>query len=211
MTIRFLLVCDGSSDAALVPHISRLLILNGQDDPLGNAWASSGPLVHKIRDGLRHTGECDLLMVHRDAEASRETRSAGWHTRFAEIEEAVRNSEFEGSWVGLVPVRMTESWLLVDESAIRYVAGRPQSNTPLDLPPLRRVELESDPKARLAAALTIASGTTGRKRKRFIKEIPKLRNQLLEELPIGGSLEQVPSWVRFRDDLLKALASRGSS
>ena len=34
--------------------------------------------------------------------------------------------------MGIVPVRMTEAWLLLDESAIRRVAGRPHGDEPLD-------------------------------------------------------------------------------
>ena len=207
MTTRFLLVCEGSSDATLISHISRLLIHYGISDPEGNSWDKKGTLAQRIKNGITYIERCDLLFVHRDADASRETRSAGSERRFAEIEEAVEDSGFTGPWVGIVPVRMTESWLLVDEAAIRYVAGRPGNNTTLDLPPLRRVELEFDPKARLAEALITASGTAGRRRKRFIKYIPALRYQLLQDLPVGGPLEQVPSWVRFRDDLLAALAS----
>ena len=179
-------LCDGSSDAALVSHIARLLILNGQADPLGNSWPGSKPLSDKIREGLRHTGECDLLLVHRDAEGSRETGSAGPEKRYEEIEEAIRECGFSGLWVGIVPVRMTESWLLLDESAIRRIAGRPRSNTPLDLPPQRQIEREPDPKTRLEEALLAAGETSGRKRKRFSRDFPQMRRQLLEDLPSGG-------------------------
>ncbi len=91
MTVRFLLVCEGSSDAALMPHIGRLLIQFGKDDPLGSSWIGSKPLTDKIREGLQHSTECDLLLVHRDADASQETGSAGPERRYAEIEEAVLN------------------------------------------------------------------------------------------------------------------------
>ena len=211
MTIRFLLVCEGSSDAALIPHISKMVFQSGHSDPQGQAWPRSGSLADKIREALQFSSPCDLLLVHRDADASQKTRSAGAERRYAEIEEAVRDSGFTEPWVGIVPVRMTESWLLVDPSAIRYVAGRPLSNTPLDLPLLGRVELEPDPKARLVEALVTASGTNGRRRKRFIENIPTLRHQLLQDLPVGGPLEQVPSWVRFRADLLVALRRIESS
>ena len=201
MKVRFLLICEGSSDTSILPHIEKLLFLFGLSDIEGDYWAKSGRLVDKIQDGLRYFGNCDLLLVHRDADSDQETQSAGAGRRYREICEAVGDSGFTGNWMGIVPVRMTETWLLVDESAIRYVAGRPRSDTPIDLPPLRLVEHEADPKTRLAEALVAASGTTGRKRKRFIEAIPSLRHQLLQDLPIGGPLEQVPSWVRFRNDL----------
>jgi hypothetical protein len=149
-------------------------------------------------------------MIHRDAEASRETHSAGPERRYAEIEEAVRDSGFAGTWVGIVPVRMTESWLILDETAIRRVAGRPHEDISLDLPSPSRVEREANPKGLLFDALMIASRKSGRRLRRFERDIPALRRQLLQDLPAGGPLEQVPSWVRFRKDLLAALTVIGN-
>ena len=206
MTVRFLLVCEGSSDAALIPHIRRLLVESGQHDPQGNAWPGSRPLDEKIREGLQYYGDCDLLLVHRDSDSEVDTPSAGPDKRRQEIPSAVSNSGFRGPWVGIVPVQTTEAWLLADEPEIRYVAGRPNSSAHLNLPPLSQVEHDSDPKGTLRHALVVASGTTGRRRKRFLESIPSLQHQLLQGLPISGPLEQVPSWVRFRNDLLDAMA-----
>jgi len=155
---------------------------------------------------LEYVGDCDLLLVHRDADASQETGSAGPETRRAEIEEAVKDSGFTGTWVAIVPVRMTESWLLLDESAIRRVAGKANGNVPLGLPGQMQVESESDPKGCLARALLAASETSGRRRQKFHRDIPQMKRLLLEELPVGGPLEHIPSWVRFRNHLLAALA-----
>ena len=204
MTTRFLLVCEGISDTALISHIGRLMIHYGIYDPEGSSWDKKGTLVQRIRDAITYYESCDLLLVHRDADASRETRSAGPERRYAEIEGAVRASGFTGPWVGIVPVRMTESWLLLDEAAIRRIAGKPTGNDPLDLPALRRVESEPEPKGRLEKALILASGLSGRRLSRFERNFSAHRQQLLENLPVCGPLEQVPSWVRFRDDLLAA-------
>ena len=205
MTIRFLLVCEGSSDAALVEHIRRLLVEYGQSDPQGMYWANGRLLTDKIRAGLHYVGDCDLLLVHRDADAFEDTPSAGPQKRYDEIGDAVSDSDYSGAWVGMVPVQMTEAWLLLDEAEIRRVAGRPWGEEPLGLPSPSRVENDSDPKLRLERALTIASGATGRRLKRRQRDLPRVRNQLLENLPVEGFLEQLPSWVRFRDDLQKAL------
>ena len=210
MSIRFLLICDGSSDAALITHITRLILTGGHSDPQGQTWYRPGRLAEKIRDGLEFSGGCDLLLVHRDAEASRDTRSAGPGRRYDEIESAVREAGFDGPYAGIVPVRMTESWLLLDEPAIREIAGWRAGVTSLNLPAMNRVEHVADPKDRLWQALIIASGTTGRRRWKFERDLPALRSQLLQNLPPGGLLERVPSWVRFRDDLIKALDSLGS-
>ena len=201
MTLRFLLVCEGSSDVALITHISKLPLQNGQSDPQGIAWTRSGTLPDKIRMGLEYSGACDLLLVHRDADSEANTLSAGPRKRMEEIQSAVSQSGVEMPWAGIVPVQTTESWLLLDESAIRRVAGKPNGSTPLGLPTQTRVESESDPKGCLERALLTASETSGRRRDKFARDIPHMRRTLLEGLPVDGALLQTPSWVRFRDDL----------
>ena len=89
MTLRFLLVCEGSSDTALIPHIRRLLVQYGQTDPEGNYWTRGNLLAEKIQEGLQHSGDCDLLLLHRDADAYQETRDAGPERRYDEIRRAV--------------------------------------------------------------------------------------------------------------------------
>ena len=206
MTIRFLLVCEGSSDAALISHISRMLLQFDHSDPQGVSWTRSGLLVDKIQQGLEHSGGCDLLLVHRDADSDIDTARAGPGKRYEEIAEAIARSEYIGPWAGIVPVHMTETWLLLEPSAIRRVAGKPNGTVPLGLPERGEVERESNPKGCLEQALISASETTGRRLKKLRRDLPHLRRLLLEDLPAGGSLESVPSWVRFRNDLSVAAA-----
>ena len=199
--MRFLFVCEGSSDTPLVDHIQRLLIrCCRQPDPEGETWHRGGRVADKIREGLRAAGDLDLLFVHRDAD------NAGAEARYREIETAVRDAAQDGiSWAGVVPVRMTEAWLLLDEGAIRDVVGKPGGRAPLDLPAPGRAELIANPKERLRDALLAASGNRGRRRRRFDRELPRLRKRLLQGLPIGGALERLESWVRFRDDTMRAV------
>jgi hypothetical protein len=101
-----------------------------------------------------------LLFGHRDAE--RETPE----TRYEEVLAARGEEPGPGvPVVCVVPVRMSEAWLLFDERAIRMAAGNPNGACPLDLPPLRRVEDEPEPKAVLYGLLAEASGLRGRRRK----------------------------------------------
>ena len=44
-----------------------------------------------------------------------------------------------------------------------------------------------------------ASGHTGSRLRRFKKRFGPQRRVLLEQLPIGGALAQVPSWLRLRE------------
>ncbi len=197
--MEFLLVCDGSSDGALVTHIRRLLFAIGACEPDGNFWTQGRYLVDKIRNGVASQGNVDLVFVHRDAE------SADSERRYQEIEDAIQNASFHRRWVGVVPVRMTEAWLLLDDHAIRDAVRKPNGTIPLSLPLPHECEQRADPKAILEAAFITASETTGRRRERIRKSFSTLRRTLLENLPVGGRLEQLESWRRFRDDTVAAL------
>ena len=206
MTLRFLLVCEGSADAELVQHIRRLLVNLGQEDPQGTHWYYGRLLADKIRGGLQNSGACDLLLVHRDSDSPNDTQSAGPGRRREEISAAISDAGYDGAWASIVPVRMTETWLLLDEAAIRAVVGRPNGNDLVILPPSNNLESVANPKDVLDDALLSASGASGRRLSKIKRDLPKFHRRLLEDLPVGGPLEQIPSWVRFRDDLREALA-----
>ena len=197
--MRFLLVCEGSSDAALREHILNLLDGRTQTAPEGEVWFQGRRLADKIRNGFNRHGECDLLFVHRDA------NSAGATARYREIAAAVRDAGYAGPWVGIVPVRMTEAWLLLDEAAIRQTAENPYGRNNLNLPGPNAVERMPNPKAERERALLTAGEVLGRRRRRFANTFPERRRQLLQRLPAGGALEDAPSWARFRDDTIAAV------
>ena len=204
--MRFLLACEGQSDAGLVPHIQRLIIESGETDVDGEPWFYGGPLANKIRTGLQVAEHMvDLLFVHRDAD------SAHGDARLQEIANTVGEVADAPHWVGVVPVRMTEAWLILDEAAIRTAVGKPDSRTPLHLPTPCEAERRADPKGILENALLTASEATGRRRQKIKRDFGRLRRQLLVNLPINGPLAQLTSWARFRDDTLRAIDAIGST
>lgn len=155
--MRFVLVCEGSSDAALVRHIERLLAQCGCSNPRGDSFHRGSRIAEKIQEAVKLSSDLDLLFVHRDA------NNAGAQARHLEIEKAVENAlPTGGRWVAVVPVRMTEAWLLLDQAAIRRVVGKPDGRQPLDLPSPKRVERVPDPKDMLKRAMLAAVATTGR-------------------------------------------------
>ena len=199
MVMQCLLVCEGSSDAPLASHIQLLLDSYGCHSVDFNVSTDGRRLVDKIRNGLGMAPDYDLVFVHRDADR------AGTDARYREIATAVEEAGYDGQWVGIVPVRMTEAWLILQEEAIRNAVQKPHRRTDLNLPTPAATERIPDPKAALDTALLNASGERGRRRRALHRLLPNLRNRLLENLPVGGPLEQVPSWARFRDDTAAAL------
>ena len=73
---------------------------------------------------------CDLLFVHRDAEKE------SYDFRRQQVEAAVDG----GHHVPVIPVRMSEAWLLHEEAAIRRGSGNPVGRTALELPQPKDVE-----------------------------------------------------------------------
>lgn len=201
-TVRFILICEGSSDKALVEHLQDLLIHCGAIEAIGAAVdrpsikssrnRSISAIGEKVRALLSIDSEYDLLFVHRDSDG------ADYNTRHAEVEKAMVEAEAAPSWVPAIPVRETEAWLLLDETAIRRVAGNPNGRVPLNLPTPARVENVLHPKEVLREALSAASGRQGNRLRKFNRNFRQHRRVLLEQLPVGGDLERVPAWRRLK-------------
>lgn len=164
--VRFTLLSDGSSDRALLPVLRWLIEQHIRTDiAIQDAWADLRS-VHPKPKGLQERIEraqslypCDVLFVHRDAEAQPP------ETRIEEIERAVSSMQSLPEVVPVVPVRMQEAWLLFNEPAIRRAAGNPNGTEPLQI--AGDFERMPDPKDVLHEALRIASGLSGRRRKKF--------------------------------------------
>jgi hypothetical protein len=102
-----------------------------------------------------------LLFVHRDAD------NEGYETRKQWILEHLAKASSKPPAVCVVPVQEQEAWLLFNEAAIRQIAGKPKGRVHLNLPPLKNMEQETDPKSKLDQALRNASEYTGRKLDKF--------------------------------------------
>ena len=155
---RALLLVDGLSDEPLGRHVAamarghavRLVVVAPSFDRMTKPPGRR--VIDRLARILAIDDEFDVLIVHRDAE-----REAA-ESRAEEIRAASATAGIAWPTIPIIPIRMTEAWLLLDEQAIREVAGRPTGKTPLNLPPLARVETTPDPKAMLKQALATASG-----------------------------------------------------
>lgn len=107
--------------------------------------------------------------------------------------------------VGVVPVRETEAWLLVDGDALRSVFGVNLSDAQLGLPsPRHTAESCIDPKAVLNAAFLATRPTGLRRRKGTAPMLTALGDQVSLE-----SLAHLPSFRRLTEDLRTALRHMG--
>lgn len=167
--LRYTLVADGSSDRALLPILTWLLRQYLGTIPIQAEFADLrrlSPSPRKLSERIDRSVElypCDLLFVHRDAE------NAPIEEREEEIRKAIEESSMEDSVrvVCVVPVRMQEAWLLIDEAALRRAAGNPNGTQPLAMPDVQRLEELADPKQLIRDLLRQASELQGRRLERF--------------------------------------------
>jgi hypothetical protein len=203
LLLKFTLVADGSSDKTLLPilewlcrrHIPRAV--EGQ-------WFDPRPFAQRafsLKDRIIRSLElypCDILFIHRDAE------SVSHQERCSEIISTVQSlPELKGKtpYICVVPVRMTEAWLLFDETAIRRAAGNPNGKMKLNLPSIRKADKIQDPKELLFQVLKVASGLNPSRKKRL--NLSVCRHRVAEYLNDFSPLRNLDAFRRLEDDITR--------
>ena len=204
--LTYTLLADGTSDRCLMPLINAAIrdapaapaeFVDQFADPAGFA-GSPESLAERMREAVA-AYPCQLLIVHLDAEKEPA------ENRYAEVTRAAAEVADLPRRVAVVPVRMSEAWLLCDEPAIRRAAGKPNGDAPLDLPP--RPDAVLDPKTVLRDALVTASGKSGRHLRKFRGTLPR-RVHLVADYQAGlDPLRSLPEFARFEADLRDVLAA----
>ncbi len=105
--------------------------------------------------------------------------------------------------VCVVPVRMMEAWLLMEESAIRRAAGNPAGRMPLGLPRINQIESTPDPKRVLFDALRTASGYTGRRLAKL--NFPSLRYRVAELISDHSQLRKLSAFRALEAEVEKVI------
>lgn len=199
--MRYTLVADGTSDKVLLPILTWSLKRNRVPE-VEAEWADftrlppRRDLTERLRTAL-DLYPCDILFIHRDSE------NPDPEPRRVEILEAANG--LTGSSVPVIPVRMTEAWLLFSERAIRGAAGNPNGREPLDLPDMRQVEALPDPKARLYDLLKAASGLSRRRLTQFRPkdQIHQIPNYIDDYSP----LDALPAFSTLQRDIRRCLGA----
>lgn len=201
---RITLAADGRSDRCLLPAIrwavSQALVTRGDGGLVQYAFAlvTSSPLEIRLEEASAKYPS-DILVVHRDAEKEGAAR------RFEEIARAVGRVDGLETRVPVVPIRMSEAWLLVDERAIREASGNPAGKVPLQLPRIRDLESTPDPKRVLRESILVASETKGRRRQRLRRDLAQRVQRVAELIDDYGVLRGLSAFRRFESDMSAAL------
>jgi hypothetical protein len=170
--IRYTLISDGSSDSTLLEVIKWLfndiyptLSANGGVCDFGRFPnpPRNGDVAQRVRTAMQ-ISPYDICFYHRDAESI--DVEASLSRRTSEIKD-VLSEEVKNVVVCVIPVKMMESWLLIDREAIKKAASNRNYDGNLDLPRLNRLESHQTPKDTLHNLLRQATNNNKRRLKNF--------------------------------------------
>ncbi len=148
------------------------------------------------------------LVVHADADDT--TPAAAWAQRLAPGQQLIAaDAKAQQQVVRLVPVAMTEAWMLADAPALREALDTDlDAVRDLELPRPARAEQATHPKNALKTALQRIQDALPPRRR---QPVPQLMADLygqLAEVPLT-SLRELESYRQFETDFRAALAEQG--
>ncbi len=207
--LHYTLLSDGSSDKALMNIINWTLHQLIPNLPISGQYAELGKLKNppknlalKIQKAVE-LYPCDVLFVHRDCESKDQSI---FETRLKEIKDAFNKNNFteHNNLVRIVPVVMMETWLLIDEIAIKKAAGNRNYNESLNLPRPKNLETLTDSKDVLHQCLKQASGRKGRRLSKF--NIHSAVHLVAEYIDDFSTLNNLKAYQYFEIELKEVLS-----
>jgi hypothetical protein len=207
------LFAEGATDNRFLPVViqrstQKLIATRGRDttDVLEPLIVSVSTEIRggdeRILDAARQTEGYHALIIHADADHP--TRDRALTERFQPGLLLVQEEDINHHLVPLIPIRMTEAWVLADPEALLKVIGTRMTINDLGLPSHpHQIESDPDPKQTLNGVIQRATAQRGRRRKLEAADIfaPMARTISLERL------QGVPAYQQFVDDITQALVA----
>jgi len=205
--LKYTLLTDGSSDKTLLNIIQWLLNDLYPKLPCHGNYADlrnmknpppQGDVVQRIKFA-EELYPFDILFYHRDAENfDRHIIKKRKDEILGKIDERLATKV-----VCVVPVTMMETWLLINEDAIRKASGNRNYAGIVDLPVLSRLETIKDPKMLLHQTLSKTSGLKGRRLKWF--NVHHAVHLVAENIKDYSPLRELSAFREFENDLKTAV------
>jgi hypothetical protein len=208
--IRYTLITDGSSDSTLLWVIQWLfndlyptLSANGAvcDFGLLPNPPRNGDVAQRVRMAMQ-VSPYDICFYHRDAESIDVSDSLSRRT--SEIK-GVLSDEFQRSVVCVIPVKMMESWLLIDREAIKKAASNRNYDGNLELPGLNKLESHQNPKDTLHNLLRQATNNNKRRLKNF--KVDRSVHLVAEYIEDYSPLRELKAFKAFEAEMKQAVDS----
>ncbi len=161
-----------------------------------------GPFQEKIQRIAKKYNYFHVICVHCDSDSPTDAevlndKISPAFSLVADTEDCCQNM------VAIIPVQMTEAWMLADIELLLNEINTTKSRNDLNLPTrVRNVESISDPKERIEKALILAQRDVSRRRKKL--KISDLYSPISQKVDIQ-SLELLPSYLRFKESVRESL------
>jgi hypothetical protein len=152
----------------------------------------------------QHSAGYHALIVHVDADDK--TPDKAMNERIEPGFELVKASQAEicKQLIPIIPIRMTEAWMLADPEAFKEVIGTNIAAKDLGLPVHpHQVESVLKPKQKLKLAIRLALAKRSRRRRSSIR-VGELYEPLARQISLER-LSAVPAYQRFVDDFTTCL------
>lgn len=205
--IRYTLIADGSSDMALMNIIKWVLDDLFPKIPNKGSFADfrmlqNPPKKNDVKNQVKYAQyyyPFDILFYHRDAESN---SNEIIDQRILEIKEQLEEV-LHSKTVFIVPIVMMESWLLLDETAIKKAAGNKNYRDEIILPSIKKIEAIKEPKLFLHDLLIEVSGLKSRQLKNF--NVNQAVHLVAENISDFSLLRGLKAFNRFELDLKSAI------
>lgn len=162
--------------------------------------------VERMLEAARRASGYHALIVHADADYP--TRDRALAERFIpgqkEVYKISQTQELVCEYlVPIIPVQMTEAWMLADPDALREVIGVRLTAEAIGVPAHpHQVESDPDPKQTLNTAIQKALAQRSRRRRRM--DVRSVYEPLARQISLAR-LSGVPAYAQFMADLTRTL------
>ena len=138
--------------------------------------------------------------IHVDADDDSDANVFETRIKPAFTEIMASPDEFCKNLVPVIPVQMSESWMLADTQLLKDEIGTTMTDVQLGID--RNPETVADPKQKIIAAIQIARANLTKKRRRNL-DISELYQPIGQKISLDR-LSEIPSYSKFKDEVRNA-------
>jgi hypothetical protein len=199
--LKYTLIADGSSDKTLMQIIKWSLDDLFPQLPNEGSFADFRNIQNppkNLKDKVKLVSiyyPFDILFIHRDAETTDLKRI---EQRKIEISNEL-TYDYIKKIVCVIPIKMMETWLLFDIEAIKKAAGNRNYKGEINVPQIKNLEKEQQPKILLHDLLKEASGLKGRHLRNFNTD--KAVHLVAENIEDFSPLKKLTAFNIFEQEL----------
>ena len=184
----------------LLADLFPLIPKNGEFVNEGLLPAKTDGLAKAIIASVNAYPQSNVIFVHRDAD------NAGLNSRIDQVQSAIKEAQITyTSAIPVVPVRMTEAWLMVSETALRIASNNPNGKIKLGFPSIKQLEKLAKPKQKIEELIRNASELSGRRLRSLRVNQCKHRIPFYYEIDDFQSLRRLNSFREFESSVRKAI------